>query len=78
MWRSDVGTTVRISGPGAADPRGLRTDQRRRWRAGDPVPVEAYLADYPTRSEIERAIGRPRIPIDIVVGTSIRITGVRD
>jgi hypothetical protein len=42
------------------------------------VPVEAYLADYPSASEIQRAIGRPRIPVDIVVGSSIRITGVRE
>ena len=42
------------------------------------VPVEAYLADYPTKAEIEARIGRPRIPVDVVVGTSIRITGVRD
>lgn len=42
------------------------------------VPVEAYLADYPTASEIAARIGRPRIPVDIVVGQSIRITGVRE
>ena len=42
------------------------------------VPVEAYLADYPTAAEIQARIGRPRIPVDIVVGSSIRITGVRD
>lgn len=45
---------------------------------GGRVPVDAYLADYPTASEIAARIGRPRIPVDIVVGTSIRITGVRD
>lgn len=42
------------------------------------VPVEAYLSDYPTASEIAARIGRPRIPVDIVVGQSIRITGVRE
>lgn len=42
------------------------------------VPVDAYLSDYPTSAEIVRAIGRPRIPVDIVVGSSIRITGVRE
>jgi len=42
------------------------------------VPVEAYLSDYPTSSEIAARIGRPRIPVDIVVGQSIRITGVRE
>jgi hypothetical protein len=45
---------------------------------GTRVPVEAYLADYPTASEIAARIGRPRIPVDIVVGSSIRITGVRE
>lgn len=42
------------------------------------VPVDAVLADYPTKAEIEARIGRPRIPVDIVVGSSIRITGVRE
>jgi hypothetical protein len=42
------------------------------------VPVEAYLADYPTSAEIVARIGRPRVPVDIVVGSSIRITGVRE
>jgi hypothetical protein len=42
------------------------------------VPVDVYVDDYPSRSEIERMIGRPRIPVDIVVGSSIRITGVRE
>lgn len=42
------------------------------------VPVTAYLADYPSSAEIAARIGRPRIPVDIVVGSSIRITGVRD
>ena len=42
------------------------------------VPVEAYLADYPTATEIANRIGRPKVPVDIVVGSSIRITGVRD
>jgi hypothetical protein len=42
------------------------------------APIEAYLSDYPTAAEIAAKIGRPRIPVDIVVGQSIRITGVRD
>ena len=42
------------------------------------VPATVYVADYPTAGEIQAMIGRPRIPIDIVVGTSVRITGVRD
>lgn len=42
------------------------------------VPANVYVADYPTAGEIQQMIGRPRIPVDIVVGTSIRITGVRD
>jgi hypothetical protein len=40
--------------------------------------VEAYLSDYPTAAEIVARIGRPRVPVDIVVGQSIRITGVRE
>lgn len=52
----------------------LRTVASQRPR----VPVEAYLADYPTAGEIAARIGRPRIPVDIVVGSSIRITGVRE
>jgi hypothetical protein len=42
------------------------------------VPATVYVADYPTAGEIQQMIGRPRIPVDIVVGQSIRITGVRD
>lgn len=42
------------------------------------VPIEAYVADYPTTAEIQRLIGRPRIPVDLVVGQTIRITGVRE
>lgn len=45
---------------------------------GTSVPVEAYLADYPTAAEIQARIGRPKIPVDIIVGQSIRITGVRE
>ena len=55
----------------ASDIRGLGNMRPR-------VPVEAYLADYPSAAEIQQRIGRPRIPIDIVVGSSVRITGVRD
>jgi hypothetical protein len=55
----------------AAEIRGLGNMRPR-------VPVDAYLADYPSAGEIQRAIGRPRIPVDIVVGSSIRITGVRE
>lgn len=55
----------------ASDIRGLGNMRPR-------VPVEAYLADYPSASEIQQRIGRPRIPVDIVVGSSIRITGVRE
>lgn len=42
------------------------------------VPAVVYVSDYPTAGEIQQMIGRPRIPVDIVVGQSIRITGVRD
>jgi hypothetical protein len=66
--------TVRVEadiGPALQD-LGRLSQQRPR------VPVEAYLADYPTAGEIAARIGRPRIPVDIVVGQSIRITGVRE
>jgi WD40 repeat protein len=43
-----VGSTARITGPEADDATGLRADQRRRWRAGDPIAVEAYLASHPS------------------------------
>lgn len=57
--------------PAALSMLGLLNQQRT-------AVVDVVLGDVPSQADIRRRIGNVTVPIDIVVGQTVRITGVRD